>query len=264
MGKRLVWQRALVTGASGGLGAAFARRLAAEGTDLILVARDEERLHALADTLKAAHAIEVEVLAADLASVEGATRVAERLAVAPTVDLLVNNAAIGSKGTFAELPLNGELRQVELNVSALVRLTHAAIRHMVARGAGTVVNVSSLSGLQPEPTAATYAATKAFVISLSEALFVETRGTGVNVTLVLPGYIRTDFQKHTGNAEGYAQIPGFMWLTPERVARDALDAARQGRADSVSGYGYRLVAALLAIAPRWSLRRFSAITAKFR
>jgi short-subunit dehydrogenase len=259
-----IWQRALVTGASSGIGAAFARRLAAEGTDLILVARDEQRLQALAEALEAAHAVEVEVLAADLASVEGATRVAERLAAAPTIDLLVNNAGIGSKGTFANLPLDGELRQVELNVSALVRLTHAAIRNMIARGTGTVVNVSSLSGLIPEPTMATYGATKAFVTSFSDALHEETRGTGVNVTLVLPGFVRTEFMKRTGNAEGFAQPPEFMWLTPEQVARDALDAARQGRADSVSGYGYRLLAAVMAIVPRSLRRRLSGIAARFR
>lgn len=263
MTTRRTWGRALVTGASAGIGEAFARRLAAEGTALVLVARDAQRLQALADELEAAHGVEVEVLAADLADRDSAMRVAERISAEPTIDLLVNNAGVGSKGDFAELRLDGELRQIDVNITALVRLTHAAIAQMTDRGAGTVINVSSMSGLQPVPSMATYGGTKAFVNSFTDAIHEETRGTGVNAMSVMPGFVRTGFQERTGNPDGFPQVPDFVVLTPEQVARDALDAARNGRAESVPGRGYRIAAVLLGVTPRSVLRRFSGATAKY-
>ena len=257
------WERALVTGASAGIGEAFARRLAAEGTALVLVARDKQRLQALADELEAANAVEVEVLAADLADPDGAAAVAERISAKPTIDLVVNNAGIGSKGEFADLPLDGELRLVDVNISALMRLTQVAIGQMTRRGAGNVINVSSMSGLQPVPSMATYGATKAFVNSFTDALHEETRGTGVTITAVMPGFVRTEFQERTGNPDGFPQVPKLMWLTPEQVASDALDAARKGRADCVPGRGYRLASVLMGVTPRSVLRRFSGATAKY-
>lgn len=259
----LRWGRALVTGASAGIGDAFAHRLAAEGTALVLVARDKQRLQALAGELERAHAVEVEVLAADLADAKDAARVAERLCVEPSIDLLVNNAGVGSRGDFAELELEGELRQIDVNISALVRLTHAAVGQMTRRGGGTVINVSSMSGLQPVPLMATYGATKAFVNSFTDALHEAARGTGVNVTSVMPGFVRTEFMERTGNADRFPQPPGFAVLTSDQVARDALAAASHGRAESVPGRGYRVAAALMGITPRPLLRRVSGATAKY-
>lgn len=256
------WKRALVTGASTGIGEAFARRLAAEGTALVLVARDQQRLHALADELTAAHGVEVEVLAADLIAPDGAARVAERVMDQPAIDLLVNNAGMGSRGTFVELPLEGELRQIALNVTALMRLTHAALRAMSPRKAGTIINVSSLSGLHPGVANATYGATKAFVNSFTDALHEEARGTGVTLTLVMPGFVRTEFMERTRNAEGFPDPPRFTWLTGDQVAEAALADARPGRAQSVAGRGYRLAALLLNSLPRGVNRRASALGAK--
>lgn len=257
------WKRALVTGASTGIGEAFARRLAAEGTALVLVARDKRRLSALADELHAAHGVEVEVLAADLIASAGVDEVANRLGAEPTIDLLVNNAGMGSKGHFAELPLDGELRQIYLNVTALLRLTHAAVRAMTPRRAGTIINVSSISGLHPEIKMATYGATKAFVNSLTDALYEEVRGTGVTLTLVLPGFVRTEFMERTGNADGFPDPPRFLWLTPDQVAKTALADARRGTAQSVAGWGYRAVVTLISSAPRGLSRRLSALFAKY-
>ena len=257
------WRRALVTGASTGIGEAFARRLAAEGTGLVLVARDERRLKTLADELQAVHGVEAEVLPADLIDSEDADLVADRIGAEPAIDLLVNNAGMGSKGAFAELPLAGELRQIHLNVSALVRLTHAALGAMSPRRAGTIINVSSISGLHPEIKMATYGATKAFVNSFTDALHEEVRGTGVTLTLVLPGFVRTEFMERTGNAEGFPDPPAFMWLTPDRVAATALDDARRGAAQSIAGRGYRVVSAVIASAPRGLNRRVSAFAARY-
>lgn len=251
------WNRALVTGASTGIGESFARRLAGEGTGLVLVARDEQRLQTLADELHEAHGVEVEVLAADLIATEGATAVADRIGAEPAIDLVVNNAGMGSKGRFAELPLEGELRQIQLNVTALVHLTHAALKTMTPRRAGSIINVSSLSGLHPGVTNATYGATKAFVNSLTDALHEEARGTGVTLTVVLPGFVRTEFIERTGNAERFPDPPKFMWLTPDQVAKAALSDARRGAAQSIAGRGYRVAGAAMAIAPRGLSRRLS-------
>ncbi|HEY3241638.1 MAG TPA: SDR family oxidoreductase, partial [Acidimicrobiia bacterium] len=189
------WERALVTGASGGIGEVLARRLAARGCHLVLVARTEPALEKLASELSAAHGVDVEVLPADLITEEGVAAVEARLAQdgAPPVDLLVNNAGYGSAGPFAELDPARVAGEVRLNVLALVRLTRAAVPGMVARGRGSVLNVSSVASLQPLPNMATYAATKAFVTSFSESLHEELRGRGVTVTALLPGFTRTGF-----------------------------------------------------------------------
>ena len=165
------WQRALVTGASGGIGEALARRLAAQGSHLVVVARTQPALEKLAGELSAAHGIEVEVLPADLITEDGVASVEARLsdAGAPPVDLLINNAGYGSAGQFAELDPARVAGEVRLNVLALVRLTRAAVPAMVDRGGGAVLNVSSVASLQPIPNMATYAATKAFVTSFSES-----------------------------------------------------------------------------------------------
>jgi short-subunit dehydrogenase len=183
------WTRALVTGASSGIGEVLARKLAAEGTTLVVVARDRERLDALADELSAGHGIEVEVLPADLAEKAQLAAVEERLRSNESpVDLLVNNAGFGTYGPFVEQDPDTEEREVEVNCNALVRLCHAAAPVMVDRGRGTIVNVSSLASRAASPRNAVYAATKAFVSHFSDALHEELRGTGVGVTVVEPGY----------------------------------------------------------------------------
>jgi hypothetical protein len=247
------WQRALVTGASGGIGEALARRLAARGCHLVLVARTGPALEKLAAELSAAHGVEAEVLPADLTTEDGVAAVAARLVEgggAP-VDLLVNNAGYGTAGRFAELDPVRVAGEVRLNVLALVRLTSAAVPGMVARGGGAVLNVSSVAGLQPIPNMATYAATKAFVTSFSESLHEELRPRGVSVTAVLPGFTKTGFQARAG----VSRLPTWAWMDAGRVADDALAATAAGRAVCIPGLAWKALSALTRPLPRTLIRR---------
>ena len=224
---------ALVTGASSGIGEAFAAALATQGHDLVIVARRADVLGDLAARLRSAHGAEVEVIAADLATAAGVEAVAERLGPqSAPIDLLVNNAGVGSMGRFWEQPLEGEAAEVALNVVAVVRLTHAALGPMVVRGAGGVINVSSISAYQPIPMHATYGATKAFVSSFTNAVHEELRGTGVKAMTLAPGYTRTGFQ-----SDGFdpVNLPDLVWQQPEEVVEIALKAYGRGRAVCVTG-----------------------------
>lgn len=242
------WERALVTGASSGIGEAIARRLAAEGSDLVLVARRGAALEATAAALTDRFGVSVEVVVADLSAPVASAVVERRLArVDAPIDLLVNNAGFGTSGRFAELPIAREQQEIELNVVALTRLTSAAVEAMVARGSGTVLNVASIAALSPTPGAATYAATKAYVVSFSRALHAELAGTGVDVTVSLPGFTRTEFHQRSGSDP--SGIPGWLWLDADRVARESLDAAARGVARIVPGAAYKSIAAALGIVP---------------
>jgi uncharacterized protein len=224
----------LVTGASSGIGAAFARACAARGDDLVLVARDERRLEEIAESLEKEHSIEVEVLAADLSTEAGTGVVEARLeSDDPPVDLLVNNAGFGTVGKFAELPREREAQEVQLNAVALMRLCHAGLPGMVGRRHGGVINVSSVAGYQPTPLNATYGATKAFVTSFSHALHEELRGTGVNVMVLCPGFTRTEFQERAGLDS--SAVPNFMWQSAEAVVAAGLRAHENGRAVCIPG-----------------------------
>jgi uncharacterized protein len=249
------WKTALVTGASSGIGEAFARRLASRGTDLVVVARRQERLESLAGELGDRHAVEVEVLPADLADAGERGRVEDRLRQdARPVDLLVNNAGFGTSGRFADLPVEREDEQIRLNVLALTRLTHAALPGMIARGRGAILNVSSVTAFTPVPNNATYAATKAFVSSFSEALHQETRGTGVTVHAVCPGFTRSEFHE-TAQWGDDRKVPSFLWLSAERVVDDALAATEKGRAVSVPGLPYKAYGLGVRVVPHAVVRR---------
>lgn len=249
------WRRALVTGASSGIGAAIARRLAADGVDLVLVARRAERLDELAGTLRSP-VCNVEVLAADLTDAADLGRVAARLADrdAP-VDLLVNNAGFGTYERFWVEPFETAAAQVQLNVLALTRLTHAAVGRMIDDGRGAVLNVSSVSGEQPGPGNAVYAATKAFVTNFTESLAEELRGSGVTATAVCPGLTRTEFHEVAGVTDRVSGLPGFVWMTADAVAEEALDAAAKGKVVHVNGLAYKVLAGLSGVAPRTLRRR---------
>jgi uncharacterized protein len=240
----------LVTGASSGIGREIALILAAEGTSVVAVARDRDRLEALA---KEAPEGTIEVLAADLADPEQLANVEARAA---DVDLLVNNAGFGNYGDFATLPIDGEEKEIRVNVVAVVRLAHAALGPMLARDQGTILNVSSIAGLQSTPGNATYGATKAFVTSFSEALHEETRGTSVKVSMVLPGYTRTEFQERAG-IEG-RKIPGIAWMDAATCARIALDGARSGKPFNIPGGVNKLTATAVGFLPRSLTRRVAA------
>ena len=243
---------ALVTGASAGLGEEFARQLSQRGHALVLVARDASRLEALAKELG-----DAEVLPADLTIPTQLTQVEER---ARSVDMLINNAGFGTFGKFHELPLDAETREVQLNIVALMRLTHAAASAMAARGKGAILNVSSLAGFQPGPLNATYGATKAFVTSLTEAVHEELKGTGVAVSVLCPGFTHTEFQERANVPAN--EVPGFMWQNPPEVVRTALDGLAKNRAVIVPGPLNRTLGTLSSMAPHAVSRRAAALVLK--
>jgi short-subunit dehydrogenase len=248
---------ALVTGASAGIGLAFAQRLAADGHDLVLVARSEGRLHELAEELKRDHGAEVEVLAADLTSAKGVSAVESRLQAGnPAVDLLVNNAGFGTFGRFAELPIDKEEEEIRLNVVALVRLTRASLPGLVARHSGGVINVSSIAAFQPGAYEATYCATKAFVTSFSQAVYEEVRKDGVKMLALHPGLTRTEFQDK-GGADASA-MPSFVAQSAEQVAAAGLKAYRKGKPVCVSGAPNKFAATAARLAPLGMSRRMAA------
>jgi short-subunit dehydrogenase len=261
----LPWATALVTGASSGIGDAITRELAARGVPrLVLVARDRRRLHTLADELTGRCGTHIEILPADLGSPDSRSLVEARLRARrePTVELLVNNAGIGTRGLFHQLPVEGEEAEIALNLTAVMRLTRAALPAMVDQRRGAVVNVSSLGGDHPLPFHATYAATKAFVTSFTQSIAEELRGTGVTATAVLPGYTRTEFQARAGIEEEVTSVPDFVWMSARDVAVAAIDAAARGRVICVPGTGYQVAAAVAGIAPRPLMRRIIGTTAR--
>jgi short-subunit dehydrogenase len=229
-------QTAVVTGASSGIGAELARELASRGHGLTLVARRRDRLDALARGLREAHDVEVVVEPCDLADpadragLIGALRDGGRRVAA-----VCNNAGYGSVGTFAELPLEREVGEVRLNVEALVELTGAFLEDMIERGEGAVLNVASTASFQPLPGMATYAATKAFVRSFSEAVHTELSGTGVSVTVLCPGFTETEFAEVAGAGSFEAKLPGFLVLDAKDVAREAVGAMESGARTVVPG-----------------------------
>lgn len=244
---------AIVTGASAGIGAAYAERLARDAYDLVLVARRRDRLEELAGKLARAHGRRVDVLAADLTAGEGVRAVEARIAAEPTLELLVNNAGFGTNGPFVDLDRDGEEEEVRLNVVALLRLTHAAAAAMKARGHGSVINVSSLAGFQPAPFNVTYGATKAFVNSFTQGLAEELRGSGVRLQLLCPGFTRTEFQDVAGVRTD--EIPDFAWMSAEAVVEISLAALARGELVVIPGAGNRVMGALFRTMPSALARR---------
>lgn len=240
-------ERALVTGASAGIGRAIATELASRGIDLVVVARDEGRLKELADELSGAHDIQAEVLPADLTLPDDRARVEQRVADLPTVDCVVNNAGWGPYGPLAASDAATEASCVELNVTALVRLTQVAAQTFDARRHGAILNVSSLSSFQPNPGHATYGASKAFVTSLTEALHEEQLGSGVHVTALCPGYTRTEFHDRAGwHIDG---LPDDAWGRAEDVAREGVEALLANRPRAIPGGRNRVVGNLAQLLP---------------
>src|SRR5215207_5816542 len=214
----------VITGASAGIGTELARQLAARGHGVTLVARRQERLDELAEEVRTAHHVDVEFHAYDLADDAARSELIDTLQQGPKdVVGLCNNAGYGSFGRFWELPRDREADMVRLNCLALVELTHAFLPAMVERGAGAVLEVSSLAAYQPLPQNATYSATKAFVQSFSEAVFAELAGTGVSLTALCPGPVATEFGEVAGVGEHENSLPDFLSQGPEGVARAGVD-----------------------------------------
>ena len=217
---------ALVTGASSGIGVAIARELAAKGHALILVARREERLQSLATELVDEHGISVAVIACDLADPAARARMVDQVRTGGRdVEVLVNNAGFGSRGRFASNDPDRMVGMVRLNIEAVVDLTARFLPGMVERGRGSVINISSTSAFQPLPGAAVYAAGKSFVLSFSEAIRTELRGSGVGVTAVCPGPVKTEFTDAAGMSGVEDSTPDAIWMSPEEIGVAAVEGA---------------------------------------
>ncbi len=236
---------ALITGASSGIGEGFARRLAERGYDLILVARRAERLAERAALLTTQYGVDVEVLPADLATDEGIRRVEARIIDCDTLDLLVNNAGFGTTGRFAEIDLGPQLAMIHVHVIAPVRLTRAALPGMLRRGAGGIVNVSSVAAFWPNPGSVTYSATKAYLNAFSEALAHELRGTGVTVQALCPGFTRTEFHD-TATFTGFDRgvIPEALWMSVQEVVEASLRGLEREQIIVIPRLIYRVLASL--------------------
>jgi short-subunit dehydrogenase len=221
---------ALITGASAGIGEAIAREIAGRGHGVTLVARREDRLRALAGELSDRFGVRAEVLSADLENRAAREALPRRISeLGLEVEILVNNAGFGGGEDFAKSERDLLLSMVEVNCVALLDFQAVYVPRMVERGRGAVINIASTSAFQPLPGAATYAATKTFVLSLSEAVHEELKGTGVSLTAVCPGPVKTEFPQAAGLDRAEEQVPGILWMSAESVAKQAVDAAAAGK-----------------------------------
>lgn len=246
------YRTALITGASSGIGEAFANALAQQGLDLILVARSKDKLQAAAQALTQTHGVKVSVIAADLGLPgSGAALAAEVAKKHLAVDLLINNAGFGAAANFHKNEAARDQQMIALNVCAVVDLAHAFLPAMLERGAGGIINVASLAGFQPTPYMTVYGATKAFVLSFSEGLWAEYRDKGVKVMALCPGPVDTPFFEATGNSRLRSTVPRGTMLTAEKVVAETLRAFKRGKSFVVPGAALKLMSLLPRLAPRW-------------
>lgn len=250
---------ALVTGASSGIGREFARQLAERGHDLVLVARDRDRLEGVAQELKQSYAAESDVLVADLSDRLALQAVADRLSdAARPVDVVVNNAGFALRRRFLRSELAEEEASLDVLVRAVLVLSHAAGRAMRERGRGTIINVSSVAGYL---SSGTYSAAKAWVTSFTEALAGELAGSGVTVTALCPGFTHTEFMER---ADLPKPGPDFIWLDPVDLVRDCLRDVDKGKVVSVPGLQYKAFVGLLGVVPRPLVRKVGQLTRRRR
>jgi hypothetical protein len=248
---------ALITGASGGIGEELARLFAAHRYDLVLVARTEPRLQSLSDELARAHGIQARVLAADLADPGAPARIFDTLQLqGVSIDVLVNNAGFGARGAYAEIDYAVEARMIQVNVTALAHLTRLFLPGMLARRSGKVLNVASTAAYVPGPFMAVYYASKAFVLSFSEALAEETHGTGVTVTALIPGPTETGFAATAGNQDTPLFRAGAV-MRAAAVARVGFDALMAGKRVAIAGFSNKLTVLSTRLAPRSMLARIT-------
>lgn len=239
----------MITGASAGLGTVFARRLAAQKHDLLLVARRADRLHELAAELRTAHGVQAEEFAADLATDAGIAATAERIRGEDRLTMLVNNAGFGTKGRFWEATLASQEAMHQLHVMATMRLTHAALQGMVRRDRGAIINVSSVSAFVRAPGNVSYGSTKTWMTVFTEALYLELKAirSNVHVQALCPGYTITDFHPTMGVDRG--NVPKSWWMNAEDVVNASLDGLRRDNLFVIPGLRYRMVVALMTKLP---------------
>ena len=244
---------ALVTGASAGFGREFATQLARDGYDLVLVARDGDRLREVAKTLNDQFGTSSEVITADLTKDDDVARVVERIDRSH-IDLLVNNAGFGTKGSMAKTSREGQEAMLRVHVLAAHRLAQAAVQSMLPRRTGAIINVSSVASYLSSPGNVNYQATKAWMRVFSESLALELDGSGVYVQALCPGYTHTEFH-HRANVDK-TRIPGWWWMNADRVVAESLRAVKQGTpVVVVPGLGYKIAIAVVRYMPRWVWRR---------
>jgi len=247
---------ALITGASSGLGAEYARQLAQRGADLVLVARDRDALNEVAASLKDTYAVRVEVLVADLLVPRQLARVAARIGDRERpVEMLVNNAGFGLPLAFAENDIEDEGRHLTLHVEVPMRLTHAALGAMLERGHGRILNIASVAGFIPRST---YGACKGWLISFSRWANGAYRGRGVTVTAVCPGFTHTNFHERMGLRPGHEGVSAGMWLNAADVVAESLVDAARGKAVSVPSLRYKALVALTRVVPATLAARIGA------
>lgn len=254
-----IFERALVTGASSGIGRAIAQQLAATGTQVVLVARNEE---ALKETAASAPK-QMEVMPADLSKTKDLENLAKYLETQP-VDLLVNNAGIWSFGAFKDATFKDISKMMDVNMDALTKLCYAVIPKMIERQKGYILNVSSIAGGQPLPYENIYAATKAFVTTFSQGLYKELEPYGIGVTALLPGLVRTNLFEASGGQESVEKMPEFLWMDAKEVAEIALKATQNKKPICVPGAVNKVVASLVDVTPKPVLRTFATFAMKFR
>lgn len=247
--------KAVVTGASSGIGEAFARHLANMGYDLIIIARREERLQALAEQLT----VDVQIIVADLTDDTDVARVESIIQKADDIAFLVNNAGVSYIGHFAEVDLASHLAMLHLHLDATVRLTHAVIPQMKANKNGAIINVASIGGLIPMPGSATYNATKAFLVSFSESLAFELKDYGITVQVLCPGFTRTEIFEVAGY-NGMSNIPDIAWMSPDEVVRISLSAIPKKRFLVTPGFSNQVSWRLMKIPIfRYFLKRYTTV-----
>jgi uncharacterized protein len=257
-------ETALITGASSGIGRALADRFARAGFDLVLVARNAPKLKTAATELSASYGVQASAAPADLSRADAAvTLLASLDSARRPIDVLVNNAGTLEYGPFLEVPAARHEEMIQLNVAGLTAMLAAFIPPMVARGQGRVLNVASISAFQPVPSLATYAATKAYVLSLTESLAEELKGTGVSVTALCPGITATGMLDSARESHASLErLPGFVVGSAEEVADDGFDACMRGETIRVPGTVNRAAMLASRATPKWLLRRVSGVLAR--
>ncbi len=258
-------ETALITGASAGIGRAFADVFAAHGFDLVLVARSEDKLNALAEQIHHQPHVDSLVVPVDLTTASGPQRLHDAVnAHGVTINVLVNNAGLIAHGKFNDLPLSTHTKMLQLNVLALTKLTHLFLPHMIERGNGQILNVASVAAFVPLPRIAVYAATKAYVLSFTEALAVELKGTHVTVTALCPGPTDTAMmEKWSKVTHKKAQLPSFWMMKPNDVAHEGYAACRRGKTIHIDGLANQIITPVLQYSPRWFVRTLSDLATRW-